>query len=62
MSDDPMKHTPACELDRDNRVMTREDEGVRAVMESLRAENARLREENKFLRSLVADKLRALKP
>ena len=43
MSDDPLKHTPACELDRDNRVMTREDEGVRAVMESLRADNERLR-------------------
>jgi hypothetical protein len=48
--EDPLKQTPACELDRDNRVMTREEEeeeeeGERAVGESQRAELRGLRAE-----------------
>jgi hypothetical protein len=35
---DPLKETPDCELDRDNRIMTREAEGERACRESKRAE------------------------
>lgn len=63
---DPLKQTPACELDRDNRAMTREptdDEPTELanynqamrVVRKLRAENERLTADNRQLENEIAD-------
>jgi hypothetical protein len=54
--DDPLKQTPFCELDRDNRVMTLKDLAFTRIslseLEALRADNARLTAELARVRGL----------
>lgn len=59
--DDPLKQTPAAELDRDNRAMTREPEDVASVEtllveRELRAEIERLQDDSRMLALCEGDR------